>query len=122
LQISRAVATSASPTICAAIVRMRTDPSSTLTPVQIFDPYDIPDLERQDILWLQMLSCPGLLATPSTDVLIPERDSIASNHSVGVSRTLDRNTNNLFLWIVGNGVVNDEFVCSGIIRSLMKFG
>jgi len=104
-----------------AIVRMRTNPGGTL-PVQIFNPFDVLDLERQDILGMGHIPLPPALLVPSTDAAVVNRASSVVDINIKTSRKVSRNSNNLFLWIVGLTVVDNGILAKASVRTLMKFG
>jgi len=109
-----------------AIVMQRTLPGSPSQPVQVFDPFDIEDLERQDILGMGHFELPPVVIVPSNDATRTVQAATVVNIDVGVSRKLGRNTNNIFLWVASTDNVNDgpdnSFHIIGSIRSIMKFG
>ncbi len=118
ISISRLVTSDITPTLAWAIVLGRTNPGGT-TPLQIFNPFDEGDLERQDILGMGYIKCSPILLE-AADTLVPNNDSEVVHVNIRVGRKLMRNTNNLFLWLVADAA-NNAFQGQASIRTLMKF-
>ena len=116
LSLSRVGIGEVNPCVAWAIVMMRTDPGTT-TPLQVFNPFNVPDLERQDILSMGHIAVP-----PMTSAAAANRGSLVSEVNCRVGRKFHRNANMLFLWIVAAGAADNDFECTSTIRSLMKFG
>jgi len=121
ISISRVDASNTTPAVAWAIVRMRTNPGGTL-PVQIFNPFDVLDLERQDILGMGHIRVPPIVLIPSTDLPTIDRSSSVVDINIKTSRKVARNSNNLFLWIVALSVVDNGILAKSSVRTLMKFG
>jgi len=119
ISLSRVNFADTTPSIMWAIVVGRTEPGAVL-PLQVFNPFDEGDLERQDILGMGMLVCPPVLLIPSTDAQTSNNQSTVTEINIKVGRKLMRNTNNLFLWIVADAI-NDAFQAQSVVRTLMKF-
>ena len=119
ITLSRLTATDTAISVLWAIVVNRLVVGSSL-PVQVFDPHDEDDLERQDILSMGSLVVPPVVLTPSTDAAAIGHGNSVSEINVRVGRKLARNTNNLFLWVVSSGLDNGMTVRTSI-RTLMKF-
>ena len=119
ISISRLISGEDTPVIRAAIVMCRLDPA-TADPVQIFNPFNSADLERQDILWMGSAACPPTVLN-AADAKVIDRSSTVLDINCKVSRKFATNTNNLFLWIAT--ATTDNLVQAHIVvRSLMKFG
>jgi len=107
-----------------AIVLMRLGVGST-TPIQIFDPYDTGDLERQDILGMGFLPVPPVVLTPSSDAAAVDRQSTAIDVHIRSSRIVKQNTNNLFFWIASTDLAppgsDDAFFFRASFRTLLKW-
>jgi len=107
-----------------AIVLCRLEAGDTV-PVQVFDPFAVIDLERQDILGMGIIPCPAIVLN-STNVAVVSQESTVVDIVVKSSRKLQRNTNNLFLWVAssaGAGAGTDNaFRVQGSLRTIMKFG
>jgi len=103
---------------------MRNTPGFT-EPVQIFNPFDLGDLERQDIMGLGMVPIPALVKIPSTDVDDISGASVVLDINVKVSRKFARNTNQLFFWAATTDQSppgSDNLIRGiGTFRTLMKF-
>ena len=118
LSLSRVTATDTAVSVTWAIVNMRLAPGSVL-PVQVFDPYQEPDLERQDILGMGQLEIPAIILEADNTAIINHSTTVF-DVNIKVGRRLRRNTNNLFLWLVSSGLDN-AFLVRSTIRTLMKF-
>ena len=112
--------TDSAPAVAWAIVLQRLTVGSS-TPVQIFNPFDVDDLERQDILGMGHCNIPAMSLTAG-DVQTNTREAAVTKINVGVSRRVHRNTNNLFLWLAMLGSQDNAITAQVTIRSLMKFG
>ena len=118
ISVSRIVASDVTPALAWAITSSRLI-VGTGTPVQTFDPWDSEHLERQDILGMGHLPCPPTTLN-SADVFGVNRETMVTDIHIKVGRKLHRNTNNLFLWVVGN-TTDDQFGFNLTMRTLMKF-
>ena len=119
ISLSRLGATDPTPSCAWAIVLGRTASGGTL-PLQIFNPFDRDDLERQDILGMGHIPVPAVTLTPSDDSPETSHESTVVDINIKVSRKLLRNTNNMFLWIVSSSA-NVELQAEVTVRTLMKF-
>ena len=118
ISLARVGTTEDTPSIAWAIVMMRIDVGGS-DPVQVFNPFDAPNLERQDILGMGHIPAPPTIIE-STDDRLVDHSSRVVDVNIRVGRKLHRNTNNLFLWIVSQSA-NVEFQAEATIRTLMKF-
>ena len=119
ISISRATSSTPSPAVAWAITMGRLN-TGTGAVVQTFNPWDKGDLERQDVLGAGICEVPPLVLT-SADALIDSRGSLVTPINIKVSRKFHRNTNMLFLWVVGLGAADNTTQASGFVRTLMKF-
>ena len=119
ITLSRVTATDTAIAVMWAIVVQR-KPIGSALPVQVFDPFNEDDLERQDILSMGALEIPPVVLVPSTDAAAIGHGSSVAEVNVRVGRKLARNTNNLFLWVTSSGLDNGMTVRTSI-RTLMKF-
>ncbi len=124
IQVSRLDAATQNAAIAWAIVMQRLS-VGTVTPAQVFSPFSRNHLERQDILAMGMIPTPPIIFVPSTDAPATDRSSVTVQVRCRVGRKLDRNTNNLFLWIASTDNVppgtDNAFHAWWNIRTLMKF-
>ena len=120
ISISRVDASEDTPACAWAVVRMRTTPGGT-APLQIFNPFDVLDLERQDILGMGHIPVPPMVVRPSDDTALVDRSSSVISINIKTFRTVARNSNNLFLWIA-TLTVDNGILAKTSIRTLMKFG
>ena len=120
IDCSRLNGTDTNATVAWAIVMARLTVGS-VTPVQIFDAFNVQDLERQDILGMGYLTIPPVVLIPSTDVAAINKGVITQQINIKVGRKLLRNSNNLFLWLSSFGGTDNSYVCRSSIRTLMKF-
>ena len=120
ITLSHSGSTDTAPAVAWAIVNMRLD-VATVLPVQIFNPFDVDDLERQDILGMGHCNIPAM-SLNSSDAQTNTREAMVTKIEVKVSRRLHRNTNNLFLWIAMLGSQDNAITAQITVRSLMKFG
>jgi len=118
ISVSRLVFTDITPSIAWAIVINRTDAAGTV-PLQVFNPFDIDDLERQDILGMGHIPAPPILLQADNTAAGDFRSNVV-DINVRVGRRLLRNTNNIFLWIVSDSL-NVHFQQQTTVRTLMKF-
>ncbi len=113
------------PVVAWAIVLGRTGGSADVNPIQVFDPFDTNDLERQDILGMGMCNLPQGILT-SADVMISSQEAMVTDVHVKTSRKLLRNWNNLFFWIVSDAGAtagsDDAYRVQASFRTIMKFG
>ena len=123
ISISRVGSLDASPAVAWAIVMMRLVNESTL-PTQVFNPFNGFDLEWQDILGMGHCEVPPTLLK-ADDTFIGGRGTTVTDINIRVSRKFARNTNNLFLWVVGDASgteTDNNYRVIASVRSLMKFG
>ncbi len=119
ISLSRLAAADANSAVAWAIVKQRVD-VATSTPVQVFNPWAVADLERQDILGMGHFALPPVVLTPSSDAAVIDRSTTTVEINIKVGRKMPRNTNGLFLWLVGISS-DDAFKFQANVRSLMKF-
>ena len=120
ISLSRGSTADVAPRVAWAIVSMRLD-AGTGNPVQEFDPWVQSDLERQDILGMGHLEVPAIVKLPTVADTDSENHATTVAHiNIRVGRKLPRNTNNLFLWIVTQGIDNG-YTATVTVRTLMKF-
>ena len=124
ISISRLLGSMPTPAAAWAIVRMQSQPG-TDTPVQIFNPFNQGDLERQDILGMGHLVIPPIVLD-SANVQETQRGTSVTEVNIKVSRKLSRNHENIYFWTASTdeaapGTDNALQVIS-TIRTLMKFG
>jgi len=117
ISLSRVTITDTAPAVAWAIVVGRLTIAAS-TPVQVFNPWSVDDLERQDILGMGHFEIPPIVDVGAGSVI--DHSTRVATINIKTSRKLSRNTNNLFLWVVGNSLDNATTVkCA--IRTLMKF-
>ena len=125
LSLSRSLTNDAQPACAWAIVMQRTDPGGSNLPIQVFDPFNLADLERQDILGMGHMEIPPIILKSDNQAQV-DSSSRVTKIDVKVSRKLDRNTNGIFLWVVSTRSAppgtNVAYTVVGDVRSLMKFG
>jgi len=113
------------PVVAWAIVLGRTGGSADSNPVQIFNPFLENDLERQDILGMGFCALPPFVLN-SADVAVVNQAATVTDVVVKSSRKLDRNWNNLFLWVVSTAGAtagsDNSFRVQASMRTIMKFG
>ncbi len=106
-----------------AIVKMQIN-VSTGEPVQIFNPFNSVDLERQDILGMGHLAVPPTILQ-ADNTIVTERSNTVTEINIKVGRRLLRNTQALFLWTASTDEsapgTDNAFQIIGSIRTLMKF-
>ena len=126
ISISRQNANDVNPAIAWAIVLMRTNPSTPNVPIQIFNPFDQDDLERQDILGMGHVPAPPENIDTGNTGVPDSRSNVVDVH-IKAKRKYARNTNGLFFWIVGdNGLgvapIDGTFRVIASFRTLLMFG
>ncbi len=119
LSISRVGAAVDNPAVAWCIAMSRTDPGST-TALQVINPWNASDMERQDILGWGICDVPPL-GLNSADALVDLRGSLTTVVHVKTSRKYPRNSNQLTLWVAAIGGTDNNYQVSGVIRTLMKF-
>ena len=107
------------PSVAWAIVMGRLNTASGVV-VQNYNPWDISDLERQDVLGTGQLEVPPIVVK-ADDSEKADRGNRVTDINIKVSRKFNRNTNGLFLWVVAIGASDNNYQASGFVRSLMKF-
>lgn len=124
ITLSRLLVAAQNAAVTFAIVNMRLTVGSAAA-VQTFDPFDSDHLARQDILTMGSIPVPPVVLVPSTDSPIIDRQSVVVPVRCRVGRKVQRNTNNLFLWVASTDNVppgvDNSFHIMWNIRTLMKF-
>ncbi len=122
LSVSRLLGSMPTCAVSWAIVKMQTD--SAGVPVQIFNPFDLNDLERQDILGLGHMVVPPTVLTAG-DVVQTQRGNSVTEINIKVGRKVLRNNQSLFLWTASTDEsapgTDNAFQLIASIRTLMKF-
>ena len=121
ISLSRIGVSEINPAVAWAIVMGRTVPGG-VTPLQVFNPFDGDDLERQDILGMGHLPVPATVLIPSSDANRVSREATVTEVAIKVSRRYHRKSNQLFLWLVAAGTEDVAYEATSTIRTLMKFG
>ena len=124
ISVTRNVATANFHTVAWAILVQRVSASLGTQPIQVFNPFDTGDLERQDIMGMGYIEVPGV-NVDSTDTATNTAASRVADIHIRVARKLDQNSNNLFFWISSTDVAPpgtaDAFVARASFRTLLKW-
>ena len=119
ISLSRVGTGDINPAVAWAIVMMRTEPGGGV-PIQVFDPFAVDDLERQDILGMGMIAVQPTVLN-AADAHVIQRGASVTEINIRVGRKWRRNTNGLFLWVASQGASDNNYQSTCVVRSLMKF-
>ena len=110
---------------CAWAIVLQTMSEATGDPLQVFNPWDQTDLERQSILGMGHMAVPPIVLTPSNDTIVTQRQTTVTEINIKVGRKVLRNNQSLFLWFASTDEAapgtDNAFQVIASIRTLMKF-
>ena len=123
ISTSRLLGSMPTPAAAWAIV-LQTMSESTGEPLQVFNPWDQTDLERQSILGMGHMVVPPIVLD-SSNVQETQRGTSVTEINVRVGRKVLRNNQSLFLWFASTDEsapgTDNAFQVIASIRTLMKF-